>query len=178
MNLGADTNLLGPTDHKDAAGAPMPLLKGDGIQISLSRRSKVAPCLEKNSDCHQMRFYHRGEFELQTELGPLDVRPGDFVVIPVGMMFREVPKTADNAIVIFETRAPIRPAEELWDSVGFTFAATDFTLMEVPTPKPGSKGSLVDAVAGVAAPSEVRPERAPRRGSVVVAFARKTQSGV
>ena len=40
MNLGADTNLLEPTDRKDAAGAPMPLLTGDGLQISLSRRSK------------------------------------------------------------------------------------------------------------------------------------------
>ncbi|MFZ0205576.1 MAG: homogentisate 1,2-dioxygenase [Roseiarcus sp.] len=129
MNLGADTNLLEPTDRKDAAGTPMPLLTGDGLEISLSRRSKVAPFLEKNSDRHQIRFYHRGEFELQTELGPLDIKPGDFVVIPVGMMFREVPKTDDNAILIFETRAPIRPAEELWDSVGFTLAATDFTLM-------------------------------------------------
>jgi hypothetical protein len=31
------------------------------------------------------------------------------VVIPIGMMFREVPKTNDNSIIIFETRAPIRP---------------------------------------------------------------------
>ena len=142
MNLGADTNLLKPTDLSDAAGAPMPLLKGDGIEISLSRRSKVAPFLEKNSDNHQIRFYHRGEFELQTELGPLHVKPGDFVVIPVGMMFREVPKTTDNSIVIFESRAPIRPAEELWDSVGFVFAAADFTLMEVPNPQPGSKEEI------------------------------------
>jgi homogentisate 1,2-dioxygenase len=142
MNLGADTNLLNPTDLSDVAGAPMPLLKGDGIEISLSRRSRVAPFLEKNSDNHQIRFYHRGEFELQTELGPLDVKPGDFVVIPVGMMFREVPKTTDNSIVIFESRAPIRPAEELWDSVGFVFTAADFTLMEVPTPQPGRKEDI------------------------------------
>src|ERR1700722_15381724 len=142
MNLGADTNLLKPTDLTDPAGAPMPLLKGDGVQISLSRRSTVSPFLEKNSDNHQIRFYHRGEFEFQTELGPLDVKAGDFVVIPIGMMFREVPKTSDNAIVIFETRAPIRPAEELWDSVGLTFAATDYTLMEVPTPKPGTKEEI------------------------------------
>jgi homogentisate 1,2-dioxygenase len=149
MNLGADTNVLKPTDLTDATGAPMPLLKGDGIQISLSRRSDVAPFLEKNSDHHQIRFYHRGEFELQTELGPLDIKPGDFVVIPIGMMFREVPKTKDNAIVIFESRAPIRPAEELWDSVGLTFMATDYTLMEVPTPQPGTKEEI-------AVPTEVR----------------------
>jgi homogentisate 1,2-dioxygenase len=60
MNLGADTNLLKPTDLTDPAGAPMPLLKGDGVQISLSRRSKIAPFLEKNSYKHQIRFYNRG----------------------------------------------------------------------------------------------------------------------
>jgi hypothetical protein len=33
MNLGADTNLLKPTDLTDPAGAPLPLLKGDGVEI-------------------------------------------------------------------------------------------------------------------------------------------------
>ena len=70
------------------------------------------PFAEKYIDHHQIRFYHRGEFELQTELGVLEVKAGDFVVIPLGLIYREVPKTNDNVVMIFETAAPIKPAEE------------------------------------------------------------------
>lgn len=134
MNLGADTNLLVPTDRDDPAGAPLPILEGEGIVVSISRRTQAMPFVEKNADHHQIRFYHRGEMTLETELGPLEVEAGDFVVIPVGMMFREVPKTDDNVVMVFETAVPVKPAEELWDSVGFTSFAMDYTLMELPTP--------------------------------------------
>lgn len=142
MNLGADTNLLVPTDRDDPAGAPMPILEGDGIVVSISRRSAAMPFVDKNADHHQIRFYHRGAMTLETELGPLEVEAGDFVVIPVGMMFREVPKTDDNVVMIFETRAPVRPAEELWDSVGFSAFAMDYTLMELPTPQEWSADEI------------------------------------
>ena len=136
MNLGADTNLLRPTDLDDPRGAPMALMTGDGIVISLSRRSAAMPFAEKNADHHQIRFYHRGEFTLETELGALEVKAGDFVVIPVGVMYRETAKNGDKQVMIFESRAPIRPAEELWDTVGFTSFFADFTLMVLPEPVP------------------------------------------
>lgn len=136
MYNGTDTNSLSTSDHEDPAGAPLPLLTGDGIVVSLSRRSAAMPFAEKNADHHQIRFYHRGTFQLETELGSLKVSPGDFVVIPKGLIYRETPETSDNAILIFETGAVIRPAEELWDSVGFTSFFVDYSKMDVPSPEP------------------------------------------
>lgn len=142
MNLGADVNKMLPSDFDDASGAPLPILEGEGIVVSISRRNQPMPFVEKNADNHQIRFYHRGAMTLETELGPLEVEAGDFVVIPVGMMFREIPKADDNMVMIFETKVPVKPAEELWDSVGFSGFAMDYTLMELPTPKEWSKEEI------------------------------------
>src|SRR5919108_5199400 len=53
MYMGADTNALTPSDRHDPAGAPLPLLAGPGIVVSLSRRSAAMPFAEKNTDHHQ-----------------------------------------------------------------------------------------------------------------------------
>jgi homogentisate 1,2-dioxygenase len=144
MYNGADTNALSPSDADDPAGSPLALLTGDGIVVSLSRRAHAMPFAEKNADHHQIRFYHRGTFRLETELGALKVEAGDFVVIPQGLIYRETPETGDNAIVIFETDAVIKPAEELWDSVGFTSFFVDYSAMELPSPAGDGNASDVE----------------------------------
>jgi homogentisate 1,2-dioxygenase len=133
---GAATHALRPTDQDDAEGAPMPVMTGDGIVISISHRSEAMPFAEKDIDYHQIRFYHQGNFLLETELGELRVGPGDFVVIPKGIIYRETPEQSDdNVVVIFETAAVIRPTEEMFDKVGLISPYfVDHSLMELPEP--------------------------------------------
>jgi homogentisate 1,2-dioxygenase len=135
MYQGTDTNALTPTDATDPAGAPLTLLTGDGVEVSISHRRDPMPFAERNQDFHQIRFYHRGEFTLETELGALSVGPGDFVVIPKGIIYRETPGTTDNRVVIFEVAEPIASAmDELWDTVGFAGHFIDESGMDVPAP--------------------------------------------
>jgi homogentisate 1,2-dioxygenase len=135
MYMGADTNQLTPSDQKDPAGTPMELLHGEEVVISLSHRSQAMPWAEINSDFHQIRFYHRGEFRLDTELGRLDVTAGDFAVIPKGIVYRETPQHSEgNAVLIIETAEPIVLAEELWDAAGFTSFFVDYSSMKLPEP--------------------------------------------
>ncbi len=136
MYSGIDSGRLVATDATDPAGAPLRLLEGDGVAMSLSQRSQPMPFAEKDVDFNEIRFYHRGDFRLETELGSLDVRQGDFVVIPKGLVFRERPLAADgNAIFIFEVDAAILLAEQLWDSVGFSSFLTDYSSMVIPSPE-------------------------------------------
>jgi homogentisate 1,2-dioxygenase len=135
MYGGIDSGRLRATDADAADGAPLPLLRGDGIELSLSQRSHPMPFAEKDVDLHQIRFYHRGAFRLETELGPLDVTEGDFVVIPKGLVYREHPQAADgNAVFVFGVDANVHLAEELWDSVGFSSFLTDYSTMVLPSP--------------------------------------------
>lgn len=135
MYSGVDPAGLTASDATDPRGTPLRLLEGDGVAVSLSQRSAAMPFCEKNVDAHQIRFYHRGRFELETELGPLEVEPGDFVVIPRGLIYRETPREAEgNVVYVFETEATIQLAEILWDSVGYASLLVDYSEMEVPEP--------------------------------------------
>ncbi len=135
MYSGIGATGLVATDANDPAGTAIPLLRGDGVLVSLSQRGQPMPFAEKDVDFNQIRFYHRGEFRLETELGPLHATPGDFVVIPKGLAYRETPASpTGNAIFVFGLDSAIRLAEELWDSVGFTSFLTDYSTMVVPEP--------------------------------------------
>jgi homogentisate 1,2-dioxygenase len=143
MYQGADTNSLAPSDATDPAGSPLTLLTGDGIEVSISHRRDPMPFAERNQDYHQIRFYHRGEFTLDTEFGPLSTEPGDFVVIPKGIIFRESPKTTDNRVLIFEVAEPaVSAMDEMWDTVGFTNHFIDESRMEIPTPGQADAASV------------------------------------
>jgi homogentisate 1,2-dioxygenase len=140
---GTDTNALAPTDAADPAGAPLTLLSGDGIEVSISHRREPMPFAERNQDYHQIRFYHRGEFTLETELGSLSAGPGDFVVIPKGIIFRESPTTTHNRVVIFEVAQPVVSAmDELWDTVGFAGHLIDESRLELPEPGEADPASV------------------------------------
>jgi homogentisate 1,2-dioxygenase len=135
MYSGIDSGRLVATDATDPAGAPLPLLQGDGVSVSLSQRAHPMPFAEKDVDYNQIRFYHRGEFRLETELGELSVREGDFAVIPKGIVYRESPVTDEgNAVFIFEVDAAVLLAEQLWDGVGFASFLTDYSTMVIPSP--------------------------------------------
>jgi homogentisate 1,2-dioxygenase len=132
---GLDTDGLEPMDRADPRGTPLPLLEGAGVAVSVSRRSASMPFAEKNVDFNQIRFYQRGRFRLETELGPIDVEPGDFVVIPKALMYREIALTDDNVVVIFEVERSIALAEKLQDQAGFGSLFIDYSTMELPDPE-------------------------------------------
>ncbi len=135
MYWGVDTNDFTTGDQATADGVTLELLNGDGVTVSLSHRSQPMPFAEKNCDRHQIRFYHCGDFLLESELGRLEVSAGDFVVIPRGLIYRESPLQPEgNAVLVFETAQPVVTAEAMWDSVGFTSHFVDYSGMKLPEP--------------------------------------------
>jgi len=139
---GIDSGVITAPDKDDANGAPLSLLVGDGVAISLSQRSALMPFAEKNADFHQIRFYHQGRYTLDTELGSMEVEAGDFVAIPKGLIYRETPAAAGGVILIFEVADPIQLAERLWDQVGFTSLFVDYSRAEVPSPTSAGDGEV------------------------------------
>jgi len=142
MYSGLDSGALRASDATDPRGEPLRLMEGEGHAVSLSQRAAPMPFAEKNVDAHQIRFYHRGSFRLETELGPLEVEEGDFVVIPRGLIYRETPLSDDgsNAVFVFETTASICLAKSMWDGVGYASLFIDYSAMEVPEPAGGDIG--------------------------------------
>ncbi|MEP9392874.1 homogentisate 1,2-dioxygenase [Gordonia sp. VNQ95] len=89
--LDRQTFELTPTDQIDAAGEPLVMFYNDDVRISLSRRGEVAPFYTRNVDGDELIFVHAGTGEFETEFGRLAYRPGDYVYIPKGTTYRQVP---------------------------------------------------------------------------------------
>ena len=133
---GIASGTLQPTDMTDPAGEPLTIMEGPDAAVKLSRRAEAAPFSDRHVERHQIRFYHQGEYLLETEFGPLKVGPGDFAVIPFGIIYRELPLNpgTPGTILIFEVDEPVKLAEELWDKVGFAGFYREYSQMEMPEP--------------------------------------------
>ena len=95
---------LHPTDASDPEGAPLPLLSNGDVRFLLSRRSEAMPFFARNIGGDELFFVHRGTGIFQTEFGSIPYEPGDWVLLPKAVTYRQLPDTADGAFLIIETR--------------------------------------------------------------------------
>lgn len=94
------TFALVPTDHDDAEGEPLVLFHNEDCRISLSRRADPAPFHTRNVDGDELVFVHAGTGYLETEFGRLPYRPGDYLYLPKGMTYRQVPDDRAHWLIV------------------------------------------------------------------------------
>ncbi|BBY78486.1 hypothetical protein MPRF_53850 [Mycolicibacterium parafortuitum] len=82
---------LKPGDATDARGGPLLMFHNDDCQVLLSRRSEEMPFFVRYVDGDLLSFVHRGSGSLETELGPLNYRQGDWIYIPKACTWRQIP---------------------------------------------------------------------------------------
>ena len=82
---------LKPADATDPAGAPLLLFSNADCRISLSRRCEPMPFHVRYIDGDLLCFVHQGSGRLETEFGPLDYRPGDWIYLPKACTWRQLP---------------------------------------------------------------------------------------
>jgi homogentisate 1,2-dioxygenase len=130
-----DGERVAAPDAGDARGGPALLWHNDDLRISVSRRGEPMPFFFRNSDADELWFVHRGEGTCETEFGPLEFRPGDFLVLPKGITFRMVPRTRDNYFLHLESTGEIGLVEHA--TLG-RHNPYDPDVLVVPEPKPMS----------------------------------------
>jgi len=92
-----------PTDLADPSGAPMLAFFNDDVRVSVSRRAAAMPFFVRNADADELHFIHRGSGRFETEFGPLDYAPGDYVKLPKATTYRVVPAAADQLSLVIAT---------------------------------------------------------------------------
>lgn len=102
-----DGEQVHPTDATDVRGGPLRLWHNDDLTVSASRRTEPMPWFYRDADADVLYFVHRGEGTLETEFGPLEFRPGDYLVVPKGVTHRVAPRTRDNYLLVIESRGEI-----------------------------------------------------------------------
>jgi homogentisate 1,2-dioxygenase len=98
---------MAPPDRRDPRGGPVTFLYNDDVALKVSKPSAPMPFAFRNADADEVYFIHRGTGRMETDYGPLDFEPGDYIVIPRGTTYRLSPSGEDNFFLIIESKSEI-----------------------------------------------------------------------
>jgi len=92
----------------DYLSSRTPVLTNSDLTISLAApRKSMGDYFYKNAQQDEMIFVHEGSGTLYTQMGALNFGPGDYLLIPRGMIQQLHFDTADNRLFIVESASPI-----------------------------------------------------------------------
>ena len=117
------------SDATDPRGDWQVLLSNEDVAVAISRRRQAMPYRYRNMAGDLLYFVHRGTGTFATEFGPIAYEPGDYVCLPKGTTFRQMPDDRDHILLAVETPGPVRIAEH--ENVG-RHTPFDPTMLEVP----------------------------------------------
>jgi homogentisate 1,2-dioxygenase len=120
-------------DAADPRAQPTPLLTSADVTIAISRRRRATPFFARNADADELHFVHRGRGRLETEYGPLDYGPGDYLLVPRGTTHRFVPAgDSDPLTLVLESRHRLELPD--WGLLGNHYVF-DPGLVDAPEPE-------------------------------------------
>ncbi len=97
---------LPPAD--DFLESRVPVLVNKDLHISLAApRHSLRDYFYKNSSADELIFIHRGSGTLRTMLGNIAFSPGDYLMIPRGIIYQIDFDSEDNRLFIVESFSPI-----------------------------------------------------------------------
>ena len=105
------------------------MLSNDDVAVAISRRRQAMPYRYRDMVGDLLYFVHRGSGAFATEFGPIQYEPGDYIHLPKGTNFRQMPDDRDHVLLVVELPGPIRMAEH--ENVG-RHTPIDPTMLEVP----------------------------------------------
>ena len=123
---------VSPSDLVDPRGTPAVFLENDDAEIMISRRSQPMPFYVRNADGDEVHFVHRGRGRMETDYGPLAYEPGDYLWLPKATTYRVLPESADQFVLITETREFVLPDRGLMGQHAFI----DPAMLVTPEPDP------------------------------------------
>jgi homogentisate 1,2-dioxygenase len=92
----------------DFLDSRVPLLVNSDVHLGLAAPKKsLTDYFYKNADADELLFVHHGTGVLRTFLGNIEFEPGDYLIIPRGMIYQIDFDTPDNRLLYLESFHPI-----------------------------------------------------------------------
>jgi homogentisate 1,2-dioxygenase len=85
----------------DALGAREYLLGNSDLLIGTANVTKEMTSFYRNGDGDEMLFIHYGKGKIETMFGSIGYRPGDYIILPIGTIYRVVPETSETTKILF-----------------------------------------------------------------------------
>jgi len=84
------------TKNGDAIEAREYLLGNEDLLIATARITRGMKSFYRNGDGDEMLYIHYGSGKLETMFGSITYRPGDYLIIPIGTIYRVIPNEAEE----------------------------------------------------------------------------------
>jgi homogentisate 1,2-dioxygenase len=89
------------TKTGDALNGREYILGNDDLLIGFAHITEPMKHFYRNGDGDEMLFIHHGTGQVETMFGTLNYRPGDYIVLPIGTIYRVVPDKAEPTKTLF-----------------------------------------------------------------------------
>jgi homogentisate 1,2-dioxygenase len=107
------------TSGGDAIEARIPMMGNGDVVLSIARPTKAMDYWYKHGQGDDVLFIHDGTGVLETQFGNLHYRPGDYLVIPVGVIWRLIPdEGVEQRMLVVEAFGHIRPPKRYVNDFG------------------------------------------------------------
>ena len=105
---------------KDFLSSRLTLLKNEDVSMGLSHPSELTTdYYYKNAEADEILFLHEGEGTLYSQFGILQVREGDYIVIPRTTIYKLVfDKKVLPKIMVIESRSPVETVRRYRNKLG------------------------------------------------------------
>jgi homogentisate 1,2-dioxygenase len=111
-----------------------PLLFNEDVAVSLARPSIDDDFFYRNGQAEEIVFVTEGEGVLESQMGELDYRKGDYLVIPKGIIHRYRLACTDHIFFIIESRGYVRTPSRYRNAHGQLIEHSPFCERDIRTP--------------------------------------------
>lgn len=120
----------------DAITSRMPLMGNQDVILYIARPDKPMDYWYKFAHGDDVLFIHDGTGILESQFGKLNYRPGDYLVIPTGVIWRLVPdEGVDQRMLVIESYGHITPPKRYLNNYGQFLENSPYCERDIRPPK-------------------------------------------
>ena len=117
----------------DAISSRIPLLFNSEITISKAHVNNSMESLYRNGCADEILFIHEGKGIFQSNFGNIELKPGDYLVVPRGIIWKiDIQKTIK--MLVIESIAPIETPDKYRNKFGQLLEHAPFSERDIVTP--------------------------------------------
>ncbi|MGA9227973.1 MAG: homogentisate 1,2-dioxygenase [Mesobacillus sp.] len=123
------------TKKNDAVSGREYVLGNDDLIIGIVSPDKEMDFFYRNSDGDEVLFVHHGNGKVETMFGTLPYRPGDYIVIPVGTIYKLTPDQGETKLLVIETTSWITSPKRYRNEFGQLLEHSPFCERDIHGPQ-------------------------------------------
>ena len=120
----------------DAVSGRVPLLANSDLCISIARPDQAMPYWYRYAHGDEVIFVHEGTGLFESQFGNIHYGPGDYLVIPTGVVWRIVPDNAEQRLLVVESAGGhVRPPKRYLNEHGQFLESAPYSERDIRPPE-------------------------------------------